>query len=113
MTPIEARERSIDMIHQAVCVDRVNTHGDAVINLKRIAELWSWWLKARGIMPGYPANDITALDVAEMMNLLKTARKASNPTIVDHWTDGAGYNVLGAGMLLQSNESNKESPLAS
>ena len=95
MTGAEIRASVIEQIKQCVCKDRCNTHGEAEQNFADIAHVWSWWLKSR-----YNAHvRLDELDVAEMMNLMKSARKAKTPFHLDHWVDGGGYNVCGAGIV--------------
>jgi len=69
-----------------VTIDRAATHGDAEDNFRRIAELWSAYL---GV------HDITSIDVAVMLALLKVARIRSNPNHADNWIDIAGYAACG------------------
>ena len=69
-----------------VTIDRAATHGDAEDNFRRIAELWNAYL---GV------DDITSIDVAVMLALLKVARIRSNPTHADNWIDIAGYAACG------------------
>jgi hypothetical protein len=69
-----------------VTTDRAATHGDAEDNFRRIAELWKAYL---GV------DDITTIDVAVMLALLKVARIRSNPTHADNWIDIAGYAACG------------------
>ena len=69
-----------------VTTDRAATHGDAEDNFRRIAELWNAYL---GV------DDITSIDVAVMLALLKVARIRSNPTHADNWIDIAGYAACG------------------
>ena len=69
-----------------VTKDRAATHGDAEDNFRRIAELWNAYL---GV------DDITSIDVAVMLALLKVARIRSNPTHADNWIDIAGYAACG------------------
>lgn len=66
--------------------DRAATHGDAEDNFRRIAELWNAYL---GV------DDITSIDVAVMLALLKAARIRQNPTHADNWIDMAGYAACG------------------
>jgi hypothetical protein len=54
-----------------VTKDRATTHGDAEDNFRRIADLWNAYL---GV------DDITSIDVAVMLALLKVARIKQNPT---------------------------------
>jgi hypothetical protein len=69
-----------------VTTDRAATHGDAEDNFRRIAELWNAYL---GL------DDITSIDVAVMLALLKVARIRSNPNHADNWIDIAGYAACG------------------
>lgn len=69
-----------------VTIDRAATHGDAEDNFRRIAELWNAYM---GI------DEITPIDVAVMLALLKMARIRSNPTHADNWIDIAGYAACG------------------
>jgi hypothetical protein len=69
-----------------VTIDRAATHGDAEDNFRRIADLWNAYL---GV------DDITSIDVAVMLALLKVARIRSNPTHADNWIDIAGYAACG------------------
>lgn len=95
MTPIDRRSEILEQIRQCVCKDRCATHGDAEDNFEDIATLWTWWIKARyGVVI-----QLDALDSAEMMNLMKSTRKAKTPLHLDHWVDGGGYNVCGAGIV--------------
>jgi len=69
-----------------VSKDRAATHGDAEDNFRRIADLWNAYLNL---------DDITAIDVAVMLALLKAARIRQNPTHADNWIDMAGYAACG------------------
>lgn len=103
MTSLESRKASLTVIEGAVCKDRTATHGNPEDNFADIAAFWSIWISKRfGIHV-----QLDALDVAEMCALLKTARKLSNLTVLDHWDDGAGYNVCGAGIIRQRQASTK------
>ena len=72
-----------------ISVDRAATHGEAEDSFAAIAGGWSWWLSIR------PAGPLTALDVAVMMDMFKTARIANNPQHRDNWLDKVGYSALG------------------
>jgi hypothetical protein len=69
-----------------VTKDRATTHGDAEDNFRRIADLWNAYL---GV------DDITSIDVAVMLALLKVARIKQNPNHTDNWIDIAGYAACG------------------
>lgn len=104
MTPIERRASALEQIKQCVCKDRCATHGDAEDNFKDIAMLWSWWISKRyGIKV-----TLDEIDSAEMMNLMKSSRKAVTPFHLDHWIDGGGYNVCGAGIVMKHLETVKD-----
>ena len=110
MTPsIKRRSDVLDEVRNAVCKDRCATHGDAEDNFKDIALLWNWWLRARR---GTHVR-LDELDVAEMMNLMKSTRKATTPYCLDHWVDGAGYNVCGAGIVKAASDAADASQQAS
>ncbi len=70
---------------QYVTRDRAATHGDAEANFRAIGNLWS----------DYLGEEISAVDVALMMVLLKVARASTNPGNPDSWIDIAGYAAIG------------------
>ncbi len=68
--------------------DRAETHGDKLTNHENIAALWHAYL----VRSGYNGLiSITALDVANMMELLKIARRMAGAHNIDDYIDGAGY----------------------
>lgn len=72
--------------------DREKTYGDPSKNLNAIADLWSAWLRARGLLV---ADDVLSyVDVTQMMVLLKVARLANDPTHYDSQVDACGYMRL-------------------
>ena len=71
---------------RTISVDRAQEYGDAEVNFKNIAALWSTVL---GV-------EISAPQVALCLNQLKVARLINNPSHVDSWVDAAGYIALGA-----------------
>ena len=74
--------------------DRKATHGDARENFGYTADLWSVWLTSR---TGHNVH-LRATDVANMMELLKIARRLTGKHNIDDYVDGAGYGAL-AGQL--------------
>ena len=60
---------------------RTTDYGTPESNFGRIARLWS----------DYLGHDITAVDVAMLMTLLKVARVKSNHGGIDSYIDIAGY----------------------
>jgi hypothetical protein len=68
--------------------DRAVTHGDKAANLGNIATIWNAWFRMTG------ATELTGADVAELMELLKVARRHSGTYNVDDYIDGAGYAAV-------------------
>jgi hypothetical protein len=76
--------------------DRQHTHGDKVENHQAIADMWNGYLKAKfhtSALKVRHAVDVafSAEDVANMMELLKIARRLNGAFNVDDYIDGAGY----------------------
>ena len=69
---------------------RAGTHGEKLPNHQNIADLWNAYL---GLQPDQRKLDrqITALDAALMMALLKVARTKLGSHNVDNYVDLAGY----------------------
>lgn len=67
--------------NECVCGDREQDYGSPEDNFDRIAKLWS----------AYLGTDISAVDVAMMMVMLKAARIKSGRLHEDNFVDGAGY----------------------
>lgn len=72
--------------------DREKTYGDPAKNLNTIADLWTTWLQAKGVIRGNEI--ILADDVCVMMSLLKVARLANDQTHRDSQVDVCGYMRL-------------------
>jgi len=66
--------------------ERRRDYGDPRDSFRRIAALWSVYLRKK----------VTPKDVAALMALYKLARLAHTPDHRDSWRDLAGYAVLGA-----------------
>lgn len=85
--------RSVDILKRAselVGGDRQKTHGDKLQNHQNIARLWSAYLANRI----NPAAEISALDVALMMALLKISRTQLGDQNQDDYIDGSGYMAI-------------------
>ena len=80
-----------------VSADRAEDHGDALENLTAIADLWTTHLRAR-YQVGF---QLTPADVADLMELLKIARRMSHQGRAndDNYIDAAGYAALGYEMV--------------
>ena len=79
--------------------DRQVTHGDKTINFTNTAALWTAILEAKARKPGWPilhidgssSTPLDALDVANMLEAFKIARRYSGSHNIDDYVDGAGY----------------------
>ena len=79
------RKTILDAAEKCVCQDRQDTHGRPEDSFSEIAMLWT----------AYTGNDISPVDVAQMMILLKVGRAKGNPKHTDNWVDMAGYASCG------------------
>ena len=86
---------------------RQENYGSPESNFKNIAELWTTYFNtAKNTEDWY---DITPVDVANMMILMKMARLMNKPDHEDSWVDIAGYASNGCEI---STNRKKLSPLA-
>lgn len=95
-----ARNKFLATVQGIVNNDRNKSYGSAEDSFQAIADFWSTYLYTRF---GF-SQDITVFDVACMMDLMKSARIASNPTHMDSWVDKAGYAACAGGILEQREE---------
>jgi hypothetical protein len=93
----EFRKAVLAEATEYVCKDRQSSYGTPEDNFSNIAAFWNTYLLAK-----YKGGEIalTAVDVALMMDLLKSARLMHNPTHRDSWVDKAGYSACGADIAL-------------
>lgn len=76
---------------------RHEQHGDKKANHEAIAACWNGYLLAR-VVSNKPMQ-LSAVDVANMMELLKIARRLNGLPNIDDAIDGAGYSAI-AGELM-------------
>ncbi len=91
-TPKAAEERQ-DILTEArdiIYGDREQAYGDPGVNLRRIADLWTTYLRNRAVDLDAP---LSAEDVCWMMVLLKIARN-QNQVKRDNLVDAVGYVAL-------------------
>jgi len=81
----EIRAKVLRTAETYVTKDRADEHGNMEDNFSTIATYWSQHL----------GTQVTAVDVAIMMALLKIARLRSNAPNFDNWVDGCGYLACG------------------
>lgn len=82
------KKQFIKNLEQKVCGDRQEAHGSPADTFKRIATLWTAYLKNKGEF-----DKLDELDVALMMNQFKIARIQGNAKHLDSLEDLAGYAV--------------------
>lgn len=80
------RAETLDAAKACVCQNREQEYGSPENNFAMIADLWSVYL-------GF---EITPVDVAMMMNLLKTARIKTGTFKEDSFVDACGYIACAA-----------------
>lgn len=80
------RTELLETARKTVCGDREQDYGSPENSFRRIAEFWGTYLNQQ----------ITPVDVAAMMALLKLARVAEGHAKEDNWVDLAGYAACGA-----------------
>lgn len=78
--------------------DSRDSHGDAVENQEHIADAWSWYL----------GEDVSGVDVARMMELVKMSRAVVGDYDLDHDRDIAGYASIAAACAVAEGEADVE-----
>jgi hypothetical protein len=66
--------------------DRKDTHGSMAENHENIARLWNGYL--------WNVDELTGADVANLMEILKVARRKLGSFNKDDYVDGAGYSAV-------------------
>lgn len=88
------REEVLEAARKCVCGDREEDYGSPENNFKRIADMWTAYMRGNCVSDGADIC-IAPKDVAAMMALLKIARIASGNAKADNWIDLAGYAACG------------------
>ena len=83
------RKNLLQEVEDIICEERQDTYGAPEQSFGRIADYWSIYL-------GTP---VTAVQVANMMILLKIARMQGPVYKRDNYLDAAGYAIIAASML--------------
>ena len=91
------REQTLAMAEELISGDRHREYGPALAQHSRISGLWS----------AYLGHDVSPVDVAMMMVLLKASRIKAGGPAGDSFIDIAGYSALGAEMHDDLAEANK------
>lgn len=79
------REEVLRKANEMVNGQREEDYGTPENNFKNIADVWSWYLDL----------ELSALDVANMMTLMKMARIKGNSFKADSYIDAIGYLACG------------------
>lgn len=86
--PVSAVGQVFEEASNAVLDDRGETHGGIHENFEQTAAVWSEYLGA----------DVSAVDVAVMMVMLKASRQKCGSEDSDHYVDMAGYAAIANGL---------------
>jgi len=97
MTAKEALEKAAELVGG----DRAKTYGDMWKNHKNIAMLWNAYI--------YDIGELKPEDVANLMELMKIARRKTGVFNADDYVDGAGYS----GVALECREKEEKHTLYS
>ena len=82
--PTPARVRVLDEAAGLTAGDRNKAYGEPIDNLRHIAAIYN----------ATTGQEISARDVAVMMNCVKMARRYHNPLHRDSYVDGAAYTAI-------------------
>lgn len=94
------RTELLEKARTTVCGDREQDYGSPENSFQRISEFWGTYLNQQ----------ITSVDVAAMMALLKLARVAEGHAKEDNWVDLAGYAACGAEIESGSGAEGEDKP---
>lgn len=78
----------LDTALSLVTGDRAKQHGDVIDNHRHISELWNGYLHES------LTRRLTPADAANMMELLKVARRKTGIHNADDYIDAAGYAAV-------------------
>jgi hypothetical protein len=90
----------LDEAKHLVTKDRAGTHGNAIKTLETLASLWRVYLYHRRGETIY----VSASDVAEMLCMLKLARKCTGAFHRDNYADTIGYAAIAYAAAKWENE---------
>ena len=96
------REQILNKAMEIITKDRENAYGKPEDNFGMISKLWNTYLRIE------PPDELSAVDVACMMCLLKLARIATGKTNIDNFIDLCGYAGCGGEISGRSYNSGKD-----
>ena len=82
---------------ELVTGDREKTHGDKRENFTYVARLWNAYIR------NLNQAELTAIDVGQMMVLLKMGRTQSGEPEAEHFIDEVGYAACVAELATETN----------
>lgn len=85
--PMTTAEDVVRRAAELVGGERAAQHGDKLDNFAKIARLWTAYMVNAGLIN----TDLSASQAADMMELLKVARRQSGGFNPDDYIDSAGY----------------------
>lgn len=103
-TPTRTAQSLLLEAAEIVSGDRARTHGPKERSFELIAKFWDLYLVNRSL--GGLSVAISAIDVAQMMVLLKVARSVQGEPTWDHYLDAAGYSAV-AGEIFAAQKGRK------
>ena len=80
----ETRKSIIEKVARTILGERQDTYGSPENSFQLIADYWGLYL----------GMDISSVQVADMMELLKIARRQNQPFHLDNYIDSAGYAII-------------------
>ena len=92
------RTETLHAAEKAVNGDRQGDYGTPENNFKNIAGFWSLYLSSKL----NKEIELQAVDVAVLLDLMKTARLIQSPRKLDTWIDKAGYAACGAEIVSET-----------
>lgn len=94
----------LDTAKDLVAGPREHQHGSKLKNHQNIARIWSGYLVNMGGKP------VDAHDVANLMELLKVARRQHGAHNMDDYVDGAGYSAVAFEVYENMHQTNVKQP---
>ena len=88
------KEGILDKAKQIITGARNEAYGDPKDSFKRIALFWSVYLRC----------ELSPVDVANMMMLLKVSRQKTGAGSIDNFVDLAGYAALGGELYAEGSD---------
>lgn len=106
-TTLSTAKQTLYEASRLILNDRNQQYGTPCHSFQLIADFWTVYLHGRGVL--YAGCQITPLDVAMLMDLLKTSRAVTSDfKSADSFIDKAGYAGLAAGLAAEAAPATEE-----